>query len=230
MYVYSIRMKLYVIEEIRLHEVQQYLTAFLDHGLSKMEGFAEWHSDNRYKYYCFDYLYPIERDGVYKKNQVYTLTIRTVNPRLAEYLANQVVHTYTGKLKGLTSEVRILPEKIVEVLYTLTPAVLKCKSGYWQEEMTAEKYEERMKINLIKKWNALTGEKMEEEFSLFTGVEFLNKCPVATEYKGIKLLGDKLRLHIADNTSAQSLAYMALGTGILEMNARGFGFVNYRWI
>ena len=71
---------------------------------------------------------------------------------------------------------------------------------------------------------------MEEEFSLFTGVEFLNKCPVATEYKGIKLLGDKLRLHIADNTSAQSLAYMALGTGILEMNARGFGFVNYRWI
>ena len=123
MHVYSIRMKLYVMEEMRLNEVQQHLIAFLDHGLSKMEGFVEWHSDNRYKYYCFDYLYPIERDGVYKKNQVYTLTIRTVDPKLAEYLANQVVHTYTKNLKGLTSEVRILPKKIIEVLYTLTPAI-----------------------------------------------------------------------------------------------------------
>jgi len=29
---------------------------------------------------------------------------------------------------------------------------------------------------------------------------------------------------------AQELAYMAIGTGIGEMNARGQGFVNFRWL
>ena len=37
-------------------------------------------------------------------------------------------------------------------------------------------------------------------------------------------------MHVADNEMAQKLAYLALGTGVLEMNSRGFGFVNYRWL
>ena len=61
-------------------------------------------------------------------------------------------------------------------------------------------------------------------------LEFLNQGPIVMEYKNVKLLGDKVRLQIADNDSAQKLAYMSLGTGLLEMNSRGAGFVNYRWL
>ena len=61
-------------------------------------------------------------------------------------------------------------------------------------------------------------------------LEFLNEGPIVMEYKNVKLLGDKVRLQIADNDSAQKLAYMSLGTGLLEMNSRGAGFVNYRWL
>ena len=32
---------------------------------------------------------------------------------------------------------------------------------------------------------------------------------------------------IAENDNAQKLAMLAIGAGLLEMNARGFGFVNY---
>ena len=123
-----------------------------------------------------------------------------------------------------------MPKKHIDVIYSLTPAILKCDSGYWKDEMTVVQFEERMKGNLNKKWNEFCGEKLEEDFELFTGVEFLSKCPVASEYKGIKLLGDKVRMHISDNEMAQKLAYLALGTGVLEMNSRGFGFVNYRWL
>lgn len=229
--VYFIRIKIYVIGDIPLEEIQGTITTFLDNGLTATPQFAQLHKDNhRYKYYCYDSFYPIENDKVYKKDRIYTLTIRTLDTELAKYFSNYVVNIYTDKLKGLTAQVGIIPKKHIEVMYTLTPTILKCDSGYWKDEMTIEQYEERLKVNLIKKWNGFNGEKIQENFELFTGVEFLNKCPIASKYKGIKLLGDKIRMHVADNEMAQNLAYMALGTGILEMNSRGFGFVNYRWL
>ena len=52
----------------------------------------------------------------------------------------------------------------------------------------------------------------------------------SVEYKGIHLLGDKVNLKISDDVRAQELAYVLLGTGIGTMNARGYGYCNYRWL
>ena len=119
---------------------------------------------------------------------------------------------------------------MIETLYTLTPAILKNESGYWRDEFSIFDFEKRLKANLIKKWNQYYECKMEEDFDLYTSLEFLNGKPIAFNYKNIKLLGDKVKLHISDNKSAQDLAYFALGTGLCEMNSRGAGFVNYRWL
>lgn len=228
--VYDIRIKVYVIEDIPLEEVQGTIAAFLDNGLIGTPQFAQFHEANQYKYYCNDSLYPIEKDKIYKRDHIYTVTIRTLDASLAKHFSNYVTNTYTDKLKGLTSQVKVIPKKHIDILYTITPAILKCGSGYWKDEMTIEQYEEQLKVNLIKKWNEYNSVKIQEDFELFTGIEFLNKCPVASKYKGIKLLGDKIRMHVSDNEMAQNLAYMALGAGVLTMNSRGFGFVNYRWL
>ena len=50
------------------------------------------------------------------------------------------------------------------------------------------------------------------------------------QYKNVRLLGDKIRLSILDDKLSQTLAYFALGVGIGEMNSRGAGFLNYRWL
>ena len=68
---------------------------------------------------------------------------------------------------------------------------------------------------------------MEEDFQMFNSVEQMNRKPIAVKCKGITLLGDKIKVTIAKNESAQKLAVMALGTGLGEMNSRGAGFVNY---
>ena len=41
------------------------------------------------------------------------------------------------------------------------------------------------------------------------------------------LLGDKMEIVVANNKGAQELFYMALGTGLLENNSNGCGFVNF---
>ena len=96
--------------------------------------------------------------------------------------------------------------------------------------MNLSEYGERIKVNLIKKWNQFEHEKLDEEFQLYSLIEFSNKVPVAMEYKNLRLLGDKVCIHITDHPTAQQLAYMAIGTGVGEMNSRGAGFVNYRWL
>ena len=68
---------------------------------------------------------------------------------------------------------------------------------------------------------------MDEDFQLYYQINFKNKVPVSRMYKGIKLLGDMIELEITENENAQKLAMLAIGAGLLEMNARGFGFVNY---
>lgn len=227
---YAIRIKLYMLEDIGAEDIQTRVAEFIDSGLVAQEELAALHKENCFKYYCFDQPYPLEKDKVYRKDKIYTLTIRTTDQRLAKYFLDDLPNTYTIRLKGLTAQLRILPRKHIDVIYTLTPAILKCPSGYWKDEMNLEQYEERLKVNLIKKWNAFHGEKLEENFEFSKGIEFLNNGPIGCKYKGIRLLGDKIQVHIEDNKMAQELAYFALGTGVLENNARGSGFVNYRWL
>ena len=47
---------------------------------------------------------------------------------------------------------------------------------------------------------------------------------------GKNLTKEILEENISDDKLAQDLAYMALGTGLLEVNSRGAGFTNYRWL
>lgn len=230
MQVYQIRIKLYMLTDVALNRIQTNLTAFIDKGFLENEELLQMHEENKFKNYCYDLPYPIEKDKIYKKGKIYTVTIRTIDSRLAKYFQEVCVNSYTDEVKGLTSEIRIIPKKVIDSIYTLTPVILKDDKGYWRKHMQLAEFENQLKVNLIKKWNRFTGEKLSEDFSLYTLLEFLNETPVPMEYKSIKLLGDKIRLQIADNETAQKLAYMALGTGLLSMNSRGAGYVNYRWL
>lgn len=230
MRIYQIRLKLYMLKDMEIRQIQTKLAAFIDSGFGCSERLLQMHEENQYKKYCFDFPYPLEKDKIYKKGNIYTLTIRTIDRNLAEYFSEVCVNHYTEEIKGLTSEIRMIPKKMIESLYTLTPIILKNEKGYWRTHMGLEAFEERLKVNLIKKWNNFENDRLEEDFPLYTSLEFLNSGPIGVEYKNIKLLGDKIRIQIADNETAQRLAYMSLGVGLSEMNSRGMGFVNYRWI
>jgi len=228
--VIQIRIKILLKENIHVSDIQPKVCGLIDYSFSKRQELLDMHNENKYKFYCFDFPYPSERDQIYKKGKIYTLTIRTVDFELAEFFSNSLLDVQTRFIKALSSELKILPQKPIEKIYSLTPAIIKNDTGYWRDNMSMEDYQKRLKENLVKKYNIITGTKMDEDFKLFDKIELKNRKPISVKYKKIKLLGDKVNLYIADNDRAQALAYMAIGCGIMEMNSRGCGFVNYKYI
>lgn len=230
MNVYEIKLKLYLLQDIKVEDTATIISALIDQALAKEEELLELHDSNCFKNYVFNSLYPLEADKLYKKDNIYTLTIRTINQKLANFFSHNLSNEYSNSMKALTSEIRIIPRKMIEKLYSITPVIVKHDHGYWRKNMSFEEYENRLKTNLIKKYNAAMNTKIEEDFQLYTSIEFLNKKPIAVKYKNIKLLGDKICLNVNTDKKVQEIAYLSLGVGFLEMNARGQGFVNYRWL
>lgn len=230
MEVYQIKLKVYLLRNIPLEEVQSKISGLIDSALAKDKKLLEFHNKHDYKHYCFDYFYPSEMDKVYHEGKIYTVTIRTISKELERFFTKTLVNESNQYMKALSYEARVLPQKHIAKIYSLSPAVMKNDTGYWRSNMTVEEFERRLKENLIKKYNSITNEKLDEDFPFYDSIEFKNRKPVPTVFKNIKLLGDKISLMISDNEKAQEIAYLSLGTGILENNARGFGFCNFRWL
>lgn len=230
MKVFEIKLKVYLLQDIMFENIQSEISSFIDGALGKNAELKKFHERNEFKNYCFDGLYPIEKNKVYSSDNIYTITLRTINKDLADFFVNKLVNEYNKTIKGLTCEIRIIPKKIIEKIYSITPAIMKDKNGYWKGNLSLQEYEKRIIENLIKKYNYFMNSKINENFQLYDSISFKNKRPIPSNYKNVTLLGDKISLNISQEALAQEIAYMSLGTGVLEMNARGYGFVNYRWL
>ena len=181
--VYEIKIKLYLLKDIKIEETQTYLAYFIDSVMVKDNMFLGIHETNQYKFYTFDSLYPLAKNGVYQKDNSYVFRIRTLDYQLAQYLYDTLAKNRTKEFQGLTAEVKIIKPKLIKKIYTLTPVILKTEQGYWKNSIKTEDFEKRLKINLIKKYKDITGEEINEDFQLYYQINFKNKVPVSRKYK-----------------------------------------------
>ena len=228
MNVWQLALKVYLKKNISMEENQMEISKIIDQCLSKNEELLNFHNSNQYKWYSFSSFYPIEKEKVYLAGKIYTITIRTVEEKIANHFQRFLDNESSEALKAITIETKIIPKKHIERIYSITPVIIKTENGYWRTDESLEIFEKRLRENIIKKYNSFTKQKINEDFELFTFMKFDNQKPIATKYKNIQLLGDKITLNVAENDLAQKLVYFSLGTGLLEINSRGFGYVNYK--
>ena len=226
----ELQVKVFLTKDIKQEQTSKKISLLIDKTLAKDEKYISFHNENKFKYYCFNMLYPLEENRIYKKENIYTFILRTVDYDLANYFLKELINEYTDEIKVLTINKKLIPIKHIESIHAITPIVAKFDNGYWKQHSTIDILEKRIKENLIKKYNAFYEEKIDEDFELFTTMSIINKKPIATKYKGISILGDKIKFMVSDNEQAQKIVNFALGTGLGEMNSRGLGFINYRWL
>mgnify|MGYP001080052351 CR=1 FL=1 len=104
MKVIQIRIKILLKENIHVSDIQPKVCGLIDYSFSKRQELLDMHNENKYKFYCFDFPYPAEKDQIYKKGKIYTLTIRTVDFELAEFFSNSLLDVQTRFIKALSSK------------------------------------------------------------------------------------------------------------------------------
>lgn len=226
--VYEAYLKIKLSQNVKCAYMPAAITKLLDTVLSTDTILAEYHEKNCYKGYVFDSGYPVEKDGVYKKNREYVVTVRTIHKELLDVFLVKSTSCKTDLIRVIQTGLKVLPFQKISRLYSITPTILKDEKGYWRSWMSEKDFEKRIFENLVKKWNYFTGKKMDENFTFIEDFSILSGCAVKIPYKNISLLGDKVEFSVADNERAQTLARIAIGAGILENNARGNGFMNYK--
>ena len=230
MLVHEFYTKVYCLQDITKNEVAIQISKLIDSLLMKNEETQIIHTTRTYKPYCFGGLLPLEADGIYKSGNIYTFVLRTVDEKLTQLFRTQLPQQYTKMLKVLTVEQKEIRKKAIEKIFTLTPVIMKFDNGYWKTHYSEEIFEKRLRENMIKKYNTLSQTKLDEDFELFQYIKFDNQKPIAFHCKNITLLGDKVTLGIATNSAAQQLAYMTIGIALGELNARGAGFIGYKYL
>lgn len=231
MKLYQIDVKVFTLKDILLDEMLLRLTAFVDMTLARDKRMLDFHENYQYKNYVLSGFKEFEKSKVYQEGKLYTFSVRTVDEQLKEYFTKHLKDTETTELKGLTTNTKYIPPMLLERVYTVTPAILKLDEqgfGYWKNHISIQEYEKMVFDNAVKKYKTYTGEDLDENFQLFYEIKFINRKPITTRYKNIHLLGDKIELILAENESAQKVAYGLLGMGILNNGARGMGFLNYK--
>lgn len=228
--VFELSIKAYCLKDILKKDVFKEIDILIDSCLMQDEEMKKLHLANSYKYYTFNALYPLEKGGIYQRGKIYTFILRTANAALKDYFYNELPKQYSHTLKLLTAEDKQISKRHIHKLYSITPIILKFDTGYWRDQYTFEVFEKRIRENLIKKYNAFNHIKLEEDFELFTYLKIENQKPITFEYKNVILLGDKITAHVAENDTAQKLAYMAIASGLGEMGSRGAGFVNFQYL
>ena len=227
--IYNLNCKVYLLQNIELINMLKEISHMVDVALCSTDTMIKFHEENQFKNYCISGFKEIERDRIYKEGKVYSFSIRCISKEFAEFLCRQLSKADTNTMKGLVCDYKVIPHMYIDRLYTVTPAVVQIQEGgYWRNKITIDEYERLLFENSIKKYNSITGNKLDENFKLYDTITFLNKVPIKTNYKSIQMLGDKVELTINSDERAQAVAYMLLGTGALLKNSRGYGFVNYR--
>lgn len=230
MLVFELQLKIRFSRPIPYENVSEVIGNFIDSSLGKSEQYLAFHESREVKYYVFDMPYKIPDNHIYQANEIYGIRIRTVKQDLAEYFSENLPRHRTNDMLGLSGELKIIPKKFLDRVYTLTPIIIQTDQGYWRGTLPVSEFENRLKVNLIKKYNKLNDTKIDEDFPLYQAIEFKNQKPIKVPYKNIVLLGDKINLVASHHEMAQEVLYMALGTGIGERNGRGSGFLNYRYL
>lgn len=190
---------------------------------------AEKHRQKGYKNYVFCSLYPTESDKLYKAGRIYIFRIRSLEWDFIIKMKEFLPEVKNSSVKVLASEVKTCKQRHISELYTITPAVATVDNRNWVEGDDFLLLQERIQMNLEKKYKAFFQGELKLAQSFIQHIELVNQKPMRIKYKNTSFMGNKFRIYVSQDSESQDLAFVALATGILEKNSScGCGFCSAR--
>ena len=228
----ELTIKVYLYKDIKVKDSYEKISRLLNYIMEKDKTLSEKHTIySKFKGYSFSGMYPIEKDGIYKMNEIYQITLRAYDDCFANTLQEVATGEENEDMCIITIDSELCSSKEIIEMYTITPAVAsimtpKGKTVSWNTNM-AQDIEEIIFKNLLKKYNFINGTNvLTTKEDVIESVDIVSKCAIVINYKGHKILGYKYKIVFKQNNIAQEIANCANVLGVLTKNSTlGCGFV-----
>ncbi|MCG8501093.1 MAG: CRISPR-associated endoribonuclease Cas6 [Firmicutes bacterium] len=222
---YELTLTVYLQQSIPFQETNEKIAQVINKAMLPDKALAVKHKENRFKYYVFDSLYPLEQDKVYKAGKVYVFHIRSLDKVFVEKMKKLLPKTENPYIKILATEVKRYRQRHIAELYTMTPVLVTIDNAHWILGNDLMMLQQRLQTNLEKKYKTFYDESLNASVSFIQRIEVLNRKPMAYRYKNIKMLGNKLKIAVNEDAISQKLAFIAAACGLGEKgSALGMGF------
>lgn len=208
-------------------EIQEHIGNWISRAQLSDPYLKQAHHEKAYKHYVFSSLFPLEKDGVYQRGRAYILTIRSSRQdTLSRINACMRSCREDDYFQFVSSDQRTRELSHITEMITITAAIVTINHKPWMNENNIEILVKQLHANAEKKFIDLyPDELMKASQPFIQGIRVENRKPIATSYKGRKLLGNKLRLFINEDNYSQKLANVVLGSGLAEKGSSlGAGF------
>jgi CRISPR-associated endoribonuclease Cas6 len=198
---------------------------------------SKLHKNKGFKHYSFSGMYPVEKDYVYKGDEIYNILIRSYNKTIIDEIQKCMVNLKNKDFVITNVEKREWVNKKIDFVDSLTPTVgiLKrnnkpCNWNIMKDDKML--LENQLYNNIIKKYNVLNDTNIMSKYQdIIKMIQIKNNCPIYIQYKGTSVMGYKIRIYFQDNEIAQNIANLASVEGIGSKNSSlGMGFVKSYFI
>lgn len=219
---YNIKVTVLLKNDIKNEESYEKISNLISFAMLKDENLKLLHEKNTYKNYVFCNLYPIQKEKIYKKNNIYHFDLRGIEQQKIMKLKQVLDHIENENFKVIHIIFETSIQRKISKLITLTPAIITTSKGDYDIKENLEFVKNRFLDNIQKKYKEIYHTDINIDF--IKQMEKINRTPVKIPYKNIHMLGNKFEMEVKDDPMSQNLAYLMLAIGCGEKNALGFGF------
>ena len=219
---YNLKVIVIVKENLKSLETYEKISNLIAQAMLKDKLLKQIHEENIYKNYVFCNLYPVEKDTIYKKGNIYSFGLRGIEFEKIIKLKQVIQDLENDYFKVIQINFQTHTKSSIKKLITLTPAIITTPKGDYDIKENMELVKDRMLANIQKKYKNIYNTSVNVDF--IKNIKKTNSKPIKIPYKNINMLGNKFEIEVNEDPMSQDLAYLALSIGILEKNSQGFGF------
>lgn len=220
-------------KDVSYKHIHDFLSTNLNKAFLLDENLKILHSENHFKPFCYDSLYPFEaKTKIYNKNNVYVFTIRSPHEDFINSLTKALKAHKALDFQVLAIEKSKKDTYIINSVITATPAIFTKtnektdKVYYWtKEDGSLEFVKKRITDNLHKKYKFFFDEDVKVPDDFIQLIQMQNIKPIVFDYKNTKLFTNRFKIVFNEDENSQKLANLAYTVGIGEKSGLGFGFL-----
>ena len=209
-------------QDLQSMETYQRINDLISYLMLKDKTLKDLHEKNTYKNYVFCNLYPVQKDGIYKQNNIYFFDLRGIEFDKIMKLKQVMSDSENNYFKIIQINLQTHQKSDIKKLITLTPAIITTPKGDYDIKDDLNLVKDRIIANIQKKYKNIYDTPVDVDF--IKSIKKTNRNPIKIPYKNINMLGNKFEIEVKEDPMSQNLAYLALSVGILEKNSLGFGF------